>query len=546
MCEPIPNTAANRHERLGNVPLTIYPHLPTPINVSVLFHPSAPTLDEIERSKGTLLANSNRKLLEYTSIPNWRELLSILPGLMLVFIGGTQFSVIIHTIMDHERPSIWTNDSTFGFDIVRPVLPLHVFTQIISWFTGIGLGSLLVSIFIANKPKWILYVSHRLSRPFLASRSLCACQIIEYNYNNISFQNFASVTVILAGYNLIHQPSTSTVLNGRFLSGFALGMGYHTVFVHAADITTHQVRNFAVKMISFIAAASLVVFELANVTSDSKLGKLLMTLGACNIVFVLFTKESIPFLLTHKCDEKALLLLTEYRGERLPSSETQQILAELKLKTLGAQSKLNGARFFGPSNLHALINVGAMRMLSLLSSNIPIMLIIYSSIEPYFNGWPKNQIFAVFLGLRLTEGWLFWLVSRCATNPYYLFYKLAIVNGIALLLILSPLRTNLTYLKEFAALYLMTHNLMAFGIDALKNEQMSNRFMHGNRPWSIAIGDIVEQFAHILLFVLCYMHLHNIVIFICGLGFVLIAILLRIDQMNAMRKQIVDEITMPA
>lgn len=293
-------------------------------------------------------------------------------------------------------------------------------------------------------------------------------------------------------------------------------------------------QQCGLRLIAFTAAVSLFAFEYMYQRASVHLGSMFKVLGMCNIILAMLTKESIPFLLANNQDDKALKVLIECRGENTASMDTLRIFTEIKSMHL-SNTNTEQKTLFTQSNLSIFATIIAFRLLALLTTNIPIMAIICSSSALSME---QTNLFLIYLGSRLINATLYLAISRWSSNSCNFYYNLAIINGIALLLISSPFRINLVYLKEFVIVYLFTNNLMAFGIDALKYEHIS-RFIFVKWPWSIAIGDIYEQFVHAILFVLCTLHLCNVVIVICGLGCLLIAFLLRFGPIQAMRQQFV-------
>lgn len=266
---------------------------------------------------------------------------------------------------------------------------------------------------------------------------------------------------------------------------------------------------------------------------ESVVGRLTTGLTISNVIFSMFTIESVPFLLANNREAKALQTLAEYRGERVASTETHHIFADL----------LANRKSTVTTSIHSTWAKSALhRLLALFSSGIPIIIIMHffgSQLQQSVIS--KHIAFSTFLAIRLLTSTSLQLLTRCITKRHHLLYILAAVNAIALLLLLSPLRNNSIVYKELIVIYLLTNCLMAVGIDTLKNEQMLN--VCGNRPWSIAFDDICEQFVQAILFVLLCGGGHNIAIAICGFGCLLIVPLL-VRMANAKHhQQIGDELT---
>lgn len=334
----------------------------------------------------------------------------------------------------------------------------------------------------------------------------------------------------------------------RFLLGLSFGVAHLTVIIHAADITTIEMRNFAVKFIAFTITVSLIVFELINAlllrAIDKHTGYILVFIGGLVLVSILLTKESIPFLLSNAQDAKAIRQLTEYRKDYRQSITTNLIFDQIKTEVI--ENQLKNSNVFASHNLQPLMIATSVRLLNVFATNIPILIIIFSSIVrlPYLNAVSGTFGYTCFLAIRLMHGWMALCLSQLITKQYYFYYNLAIINGITLLLMLTPLRTNESLYKEFGFICLLTQMLMAFGLDALKNEQIEKQFVYINRPWSIVIGEIIEYCVHFLLITLIYLRLTSFVILINAMGLIVFGILLRYFKIGADRKKSRDTATL--
>lgn len=355
------------------------------------------------------------------------------------------------------------------------------------------------------------------------------------------FQCVCSIMLIGGGACYTYKLSHLIMAIARCLLGVSFGIAHLTVIVHAADITAREMRSFAVKFIAFITTVSLIVFELINAlwvhANDMRTGYLLVFIGAGTLVSLLLTKESIPFLLSRAQDGKALKQLTEYRSEHdRRSIKSRLIFDQLKLQFIEDLLK-KPKNAFSLNNLRPLIITTSIRLLKVFATNIPILVLTLASIGRvrYLNAIPVTLVYTAFLAIRLLHGWLAFYFSRLITKQYYCYYTLAIINGVTLLLMLTPLHMNTLYFYEFAFVYLLTQMLMAFGLDAFTNEQIEKRFAPSVRPWSIAIGETLEYFVHFLLIALIYLRFESIVVFINATGLILFGILLRYHKVNAER-----------
>lgn len=128
---------------------TMYPSLhldSAPPSAAFIQQPSAPALEELEQTDESFGRN-------------WRYFLSILPGLIHIFIGGIQISSMVLNVITQTELLWTTNSITHSTWVSEPLLSMHQIAQFLRWFVGIAFGTVAAALFIATKPKWMLYVS---------------------------------------------------------------------------------------------------------------------------------------------------------------------------------------------------------------------------------------------------------------------------------------------------------------------------------------------------------------------------------------------------
>lgn len=346
------------------------------------------------------------------------------------------------------------------------------------------------------------------------------------------FQATAAVSLTIAGTCLTNDYRVNVVTTGHFLLGFVYGLAHLTTVIHVSDITSKPIRDFALKFISTIIAASITISSLINLASIdiSANGKLLRALGGCALISILFTKESISFLVAQLRYEKALIQITAYRGESVPSVAAISSLDVLKSK-INADIR-DGENIIGPSYIRSECITLGISILHVLCSNVPMTMIMFSSIDhlltfyPKLGEYPKDLIYGVVLFTRLFCGCIVFLVTK-PIKRIPLYCNLAIINGIGLLLTLTPLNTNTNYLHEFAFVFFATNIFMEFGLNALLYDQISERFTYANRPWAVASIEFIAKLLEVILVLLFLAKWSGVVMGVSGLALVLISILLR-------------------
>lgn len=131
---------------------------------SEIITPSAPTLEEIEL--GNVSANTanvpDDMVIEYNTkkkcyqlwLLHWREFISILPGLILIFANGVTLHMYIQTLLRTNNVSLWSIGDQQNKDAV--ILPLQ---PIVVSFLGAILGTMLGFLLVTRKSKCFIYVS---------------------------------------------------------------------------------------------------------------------------------------------------------------------------------------------------------------------------------------------------------------------------------------------------------------------------------------------------------------------------------------------------
>lgn len=349
-----------------------------------------------------------------------------------------------------------------------------------------------------------------------------------------TLQIVSAIALIVAGLCITPTRYVNVLLTGRFLAGCVYGIAHLTTVIHASDITSPKIRNFAVKLIGFVIALSLIVFGWTGVLSNGMLiihtGKILRALGGFALISVLLSSESIPFLVANLRYEKALVTFTIYAGESVPSPKTISTFDDLKTKV--HTELVEPKTLFGPNYIRSECIAVGVRILHLLCSSVPITLLLFSSVNyvfdcfPKLSGFPLGSRWAIFLSARLIYGCVVFLVSN-STKRIRFYSNLAICNGVGLLLVLTPLNTNSYYVNEFAFVIFVTHVLMEFGLNASLYDQIAEKFTYVNRPWVTASIEVIANILQLVLLLLLLLGLNSVVYGITGLGLVVISILLR-------------------
>lgn len=288
-----------------------------------------------------------------------------------------------------------------------------------------------------------------------------------------------------------------------------------TTVTHASDITSPKIRKFAMKFIGVLITMSLIVFELVSLvpteTPNIRIGRIFSALAGCALVSVFITNESIPFLIAEKRYDEGLKRLATYRGQSVANPKSIAAFNDLKAKIKA--ELVEGTIAFGP-------RIIGIRFIHVLCFNVPMMVLLFTSIENLAT-FPSQVDHALFLCGRLAYGWLVFALSKGHKQTRF-YCNTAIINGIALLLILTAINQH-----EFAFMFFVTHGLIEFGLSAMQYDQIAESLSFVNRPWGVAASEASAICMQLILFKLFVCDMKGAVIGVTGFFLIAAAVLIR-------------------
>lgn len=475
---------------------------------------------------------------------NWREFIPILPGLVVVFASSYHLTWTVNEYLTKASLSPWHVAWMKEFDFQSTPFDFYI-PQMVNWFAGAILGSIIGAVLISILEKRYIYVS---------IEAECGCRKISFS-KNFSLQTIGCIFLAVAGYWQIAYSSAThlTTEQDRLLSGVSFGISNLTVIIHASDITSKQMRQFALTCVALAMGLSLIMFQIPKpkislYNQENKIlhGYILALIAAVATILTVLTNESIPHLIAHGKSERALELLTNYNAETTPSTKTRNLFEQLKSAVEADQSK--SRNIFSADNLRPLLVFCAARLLHLFSSSIPILKLSITCLHyiikkvPVLSVCSETVFYSAFFCARLIHGWIGLCLSGF-TDRYRVYHGLAAFSGIlifSVLLLISLFHDNIPLVVELVSLYLFLNHLTAFGLDTIQILYVAELFPMKKRAWSIVVGDILEHTTHGILLVLYNFGYVNFVILLTGLGLVGNTLLMHRFQNEKIRKAIAD------
>lgn len=181
---------------------------------------------------------------------------------------------------------------------------------------------------------------------------------------------------------------------GRYLAGVAYGIIYISVITHIADNNGQNTRAKAIIDISLLTSNIPVIpliWLIQNKdTSMSSISALNIYFGAIVIVLavlgvfcaMIYSYESIPALINQGKENEAMETMLKLRGESSETWAVRKEFDEMKLMVIEDFTKcLREESIFQGGNLRPLLMIAALKLLNLLTINLPLY---FLSIEIYF------------------------------------------------------------------------------------------------------------------------------------------------------------------
>lgn len=298
-------------------------------------------------------------------------------------------------------------------------------------------------------------------------------------------------------------------LEGRILSGVVYGLIHLTVTVHASDIASEKMRRVISKSITILMALSSLAYAftftelLRGRNSIALNGFELMLWGGLTLIVTPFlTNETVPFLLMHKKESKALKKLTKLNSERRVSSRTVRQFEQLK--SMVKEDQCISKNILTGGNLRPLFMVINARLLSLLTSSIPLTFILIQLGVFVLQQSNQRLWFSEIHLLRIVGGILALTIASWA-GRHKLFYSLSTLFTCAFIFVASgtlffPFHRSL---ERFDTILIYVgfavYGLISLGIDAYQHIHTIEAFSFTKKPWSISTVAIIEHIAHALL-----------------------------------------------
>lgn len=353
------------------------------------------------------------------------------------------------------------------------------------------------------------------------------------------------------------------LLAGRVLAGISGGVVFLTLLIHAAENTVKEIRGFVICSISLLRAistflASLLFIipyynprpianpnnatEIIHVTFDVDL-----LLGIVTFVYAIIallmvpylTYESVPFLIQHNRERKALENLIKLRRESTDTWPVRNDFDELRLMVLEDYRTPGVNRnIFTNGNWRPLLIIFAVRLLSLLASNLAFQLIatIFVKVVLMSQDHGLQYSMMILLGTRIGIGIIPMLLCDRFGRKYFLFAS-GILCGLFLIML-----AILIYLDNYEIIELLTwipgmlflcvYVFASIGIDCIGNVFTAEAFPLAKKAWSIGLILVIEYalqcvfLVWIILVKFKYEYMIGFILF-SGIGILLISIWLQ-------------------
>lgn len=292
-------------------------------------------------------------------------------------------------------------------------------------------------------------------------------------------------------------------IGGRGLFGFVSGILQLTVMVHVSDIASKEMRSNIIRKIvymlvltSFIWSLIMPKFESADQILNSLTAMVLLALSVIGLVLTpILTTETVPYLLLHGKDSKALKTLTKLRSEKKPSWITRRCFEELKV--LVKEDRLMGWNVLGGGNFKALFTILNGRLMNLLLRNVPLTLMILNVCTnvPLLNSLSNDSstLFARYETLHLILGVLaLGLTSWCGLRLIH--FLVLGLSGFIIGSMFNLVRGNIVSI----VVVLMTA-FVSMGANVSDWVHTVQAFSIVKKPWSMALVTFIEHAVHITI-----------------------------------------------
>lgn len=318
---------------------------------------------------------------------------------------------------------------------------------------------------------------------------------------------------------------------GRVLGGCFHGLIYLPTIVHAAENSSKRIRHIALLINSYIfglgiiIAAQLRLPPYTSVTSETLVAIHSFIVILCGIVIThIFTKESPVFLLHHQkivYEEdlsEAYDTFTNLQKKHVPADDIEHDFDEIK--TMLANESQLSRNPFTDGNLKPTILCGCIRLVALLSFNLPLIIEVLASEKIIACDEHTGDKVVINLVLWFCCG----IIAICVLHyigKKHLLYLYSTIFGISLtfvrILSIFDLRYSLTFYLP-AVLLLFYFYIVSLPLEMASNIYLSEAFATPKKPFSLAVIVTVEHCVHLLLLIMYFMRWDHWILLVTSLG----------------------------
>lgn len=289
------------------------------------------------------------------------------------------------------------------------------------------------------------------------------------------------------------------------------GIIYNTTVTHAAENVVKEIRGMLMSTMNcfmffgvFVGAtlvSSVRYGYNGAFNSDRILGMFGLSFSMLSIFCTMFlTYESIPYLLRHGKESEAVVNMLKLRNESVFSTKLTSDLDELRLMV--SQDKQDNQNIFSDGNTAATMKMIALRMLSILTNNfmlnVIMMVITVRILTPRY----YHMTAVILTGTRFGMSFIPIITADFVRRKIHL-----TVSGLTSSVLLLTLAIIMASVNEFGAatfwippaMCILLQFFVSIGIDPIQHILLSEAFSTSKKAWSIAFVTSVEYLFQILL-----------------------------------------------
>lgn len=235
--------------------------------------------------------------------------------------------------------------------------------------------------------------------------------------------------------------------------------------------------------------------------------------GACVIALVLniiFTQDTISFLLNRGDETKAFKMLTQFKFQHLSMIDIRYEFERIRFDTAQEQLYMNKS-MRSKSNFVPLTTMCAVRILNLLFTNIPITILFVwpvegDEVDDDTQLSPLGTLFLLQL-IRILCGFCI-TVSQDKYRFNRFVYKFSILCGFCLLISFSiyilmgsfNIKLNSVFFP-LSLIVAVAFVMLPLPLDCLQMVQTADSYAHCKNTWMLAFAIFIEHFVHIILII---------------------------------------------